>query len=156
MPGKRVNLLIVSAITTLFVIAACSEEVIPTQAPIQFNPTAAAPIERSDTSDKVSESVEDAPIVSEGDADAGQILFNGSGCTGCHSTDGSQIVGPSLLGVYERSGTRTALDADAYIAQSVREPTAFVVDGFPAVMPSFDLLSESDVKNVIAYLKTLK
>ncbi|MBT3996324.1 MAG: cytochrome c [Chloroflexi bacterium] len=151
MPGKRVYLLLVASIATLFVIAACSEEVIPTQEPVEFHPTAAAEVDRPDSSGD--EPVAEAPDASAGDADAGRNLF--ISCGACHNTDGSTAVGPGLGGVYARAGERTALDADAYIEQSIREPGAFVVDGFSPLMPSFSYLSESDVTNLIAYLKTL-
>ena len=143
----------VAMIATLFVVAACSEEVIPTQEPVEFHPTAAAEVDRPDSSGDDLPPAEDAPIASAGDPDAGRNLF--ISCGGCHSTDDSKVVGPGLGGVYARAGSRTSLDADAYIEQSVREPGAFIVDGFPAVMPSFDYFSDEDVQNLIAYLKSL-
>ena len=153
MLGKRVYLLLVASIATLFVIAACSEEVIPTQEPVEFDPTAAAEVDRPDSSGDGDEPVVEAPDLSVGDAEAGKNLF--VTCSACHATDDNKVVGPGLGGVYARAGDRTALDADAYIEQSIREPNAFVVDGFSPLMPSFDYLSESDVTNLIAYLKTL-
>ena len=89
-------------------------------------------------------------------AGCGVELFNASGCTGCHSTGDNKVVGPGLAGVYERASSRTSLDADGYIEQSLRDPQAFVVDGFPLVMPSFDRFSDDEVRDLIAYLKTLQ
>jgi cytochrome c2 len=153
-PGKRVYLLIVASVATLFVIAACSEEAIPTQEPVEFSPTAASSVDRPDDSEKATEPAAEAPIADAGDAKAGQNLF--ISCGACHSTGDNKVVGPGLAGVYARAGSRTSLDADAYIEQSVREPSAFVVDGFGPLMPSFDYFSDEDVQNVIAYLKTLE
>lgn len=153
MSGKRVYLLSLALISTLFVISACSEKVIPTQEPVEFHPTAAAAFDRPDSSVDDGEPVVEAPIAVAGDADAGRDLF--ASCSACHATDDKKVVGPGLGGVYARAGGRTSLDADAYIAQSILEPGAFVVDGFSPLMPSFDYLSESDVSNLIAYLKTL-
>lgn len=152
MSGKRLYLLIVVSIAALFVIVACSEEAVPTQEPIEFSPTAASEVEREDA--PASEPVTEAPEAAGGDASAGEALF--SNCSACHSTGDNKVVGPGLQGVYARAGSRTSLDADAYIEQSVREPGAFLVDGFPAVMPPFDHFSDDDVQNIIAYLKTLK
>jgi mono/diheme cytochrome c family protein len=154
--AKRVYLLIVASIATLFVLAACSEEVIPTQEPVDFSPTAAAEAEKTEITEPTTaaDPVEEAPAVSAGDASEGQRLF--ISCGGCHSTDDSQIVGPGLGGVHARAGSRTSLDAEAYIEQSVREPGTFIVDGFPAVMPSFDHFSHEDMSNLIAYLKSLE
>ena len=93
-----------------------------------------------------------------GDAAAGEKLFNSIliGCSGCHSTGDEKIVGPGLAGIYERAATRTDLDADAYITESLRDPQAFVVPDFPGVMRTFDQLSDGDVNDLIAFLKTLK
>ena len=154
MVGKRVYLLIVVSIATLFVIAACSEEAIPTQEPVEFSPTAATSVDRPDNSEKDTEPAEEAPVAVAGDAKAGQNLF--INCGVCHSTGDDKVVGPGLAGVYARAGSRTSLDADAYIEQSIREPSTFLVDGFDALMPSFDYFSDEDVRNVIAYLKTLE
>ena len=65
MPGKRVYPLILALIAAMFVIAACEEEVIPTQEPVEFHPTAAAPVERANDS---TEPVAEAPASTEGDA----------------------------------------------------------------------------------------
>lgn len=140
-------------IATLFVVAACSEEAIPTQEPVEFHPTAAAETDRPDSTDSDSTIAVGEPNGSDGDVGAGEKLF--SNCSACHSTDGSKIVGPSMSGIYARAGDRTSLDADAYIEQSLRDPNAFVVDDYPAAMASFDHFSDDDVKNIIAYLKTL-
>lgn len=154
MPGKRVYLLLVAMIVTLFVVAACSEEVIPTQEPVEFHPTAAAEIDRPDSSPE-DETPAEVPVdTGAGDADAGKNLF--ISCGACHNTDDSTAVGPGLAGIYARAGERTSLSADEYIAQSLVEPGEFVVEGFPAVMPSFSYFSEEDIQNVIAYLKTLE
>ncbi|MCH8115381.1 MAG: cytochrome c [Chloroflexi bacterium] len=155
MSGKYKYLLIVASLVALTVIAACSEEQVPTQEPVEFQPTEAVAVERPDSEPEAPPTQD----VSAGDATVGQELFNSnsiSACTACHSTGDNKIVGPGLLGIYERAGSRTSLDADAYIEQSLREPAAFLADDLPAIMPSFDQFSDDDVKNLIAYLKTLK
>lgn len=86
----------------------------------------------------------------------GEALFASNGCSACHSTGSNAVVGPGLAGIGDRAGSRVAgLDADAYISQSVREPGAFIVDGFTNSMSSFAGLSDAEVTNLIAYLKTL-
>ena len=151
MSGRRKYLLIVASFVVLAVIAACSENQVPTQVPVEFSPTEAVEVESPDIEQEAA-TVEDE---TSGDPAAGQALFNSNGCSGCHSTGDDKIVGPGLAGVYERAGSRTSLDADAYIEQSVRSPQAFVVDGFPGVMPSFDSFSDGDMQNLIAFMKTL-
>ncbi len=144
----------VASITMLVVLAACTEEVIPTQEPVEFNPTAAVPVDRPDGSGGDTTPVEEIPVAGAGNADAGKRLF--VSCSACHSTGKNQIVGPGLGGVYARADGLTGLSAEAYIEQSVREPGAYIVDGFPPVMPAFDFFTESDMQDLIAYLKTLE
>ncbi len=153
MSGKRKYLLIVASLVVLMVIAACTEEQVPTQEPVVFSPTEAVAVERPDSdADAAAPPVQDE---SSGDPAAGQKLFNENGCSTCHSTGDNTIVGPGLAGVDDWAGSRTSLDADAYIEQSLREPLAFLVDGFPAVMPSFDRFSDADMDDMIAFLKSL-
>lgn len=83
-----------------------------------------------------------------GDAEIGQRLFRSEGCSACHSTDKNRIVGPGLAGISSRGD-------DAYIRQSLSEPGAVVVEGYPNVMPRFSGLSEETVNHLVAYLKTL-
>lgn len=95
---------------------------------------------------------------SVGDVAKGQQLA-ASMCLSCHSTDGSTIVGPTWKGLYGHEvpltdGTTVIAD-DAYITQSIREPNAQVVEGFPAIMPPFDYLTDQDIADLIAYIKSL-
>lgn len=88
-------------------------------------------------------------------ADDGKAVFEGSGCSACHSTGTNAIVGPGLAGIIERAATRTSLSADDYIRESLTDPGSFLVAGFPPVMPAFGDLSGADVNNLILYLGTL-
>jgi len=80
-------------------------------------------------------------------ASRGALLFATKGCTGCHthaSFPNARVqVGPDLTAVAERAGTRvTGLDARAYIRQSLREPGAYRVAGYSALMPDLRLTDE--------------
>lgn len=88
------------------------------------------------------------PIAGAGDAEAGRKLFTSEGCSACHRTSGDRLVGPGLAGISTRSD-------EAYIRQSLEDPGAVVVDGYPNVMTNFSRLSDEKVDNLIAYLKTL-
>ena len=46
MPGKSKYLVILISLVALTVIAACSEEQVPTQVPVEFSPTEAPVVER--------------------------------------------------------------------------------------------------------------
>ena len=152
MSGKRKYLLIVASLAALIVFAACSEEQVPTREPITFNPTEAPVVARAGVEQESSSEV-DAELARVA---AGEQLFNDNGCSACHSTGADKRVGPGLKGIYERAATRTSLDADAYIEESLRQPGAFFADDLPAVMPSFDRFNDDEIQNLIAYLKTLE
>jgi hypothetical protein len=57
----------------------------------------------------------------------------------------------------ERAGTRIEGMAPAdYLHQSIMEPSAFVVEGYPDVMPHTygETLTEQQISDLIAYLLT--
>jgi cytochrome c2 len=95
-----------------------------------------------------------------GDAAGGQGVFTGAGgCSACHSLqEGQVVVGPSLHGVGTRAGTeRPGFPPEAYLYESITNPNAFVVPGFPpGVMPQTfkQVLSAQQLADVIAFLKT--
>jgi cytochrome c oxidase subunit 2 len=96
-----------------------------------------------------------------GTAELGARLIKERGCIACHSTDGTQLIGPTFRGCFGRKeilqdGTEITVDEN-YIKESIIEPSAKVVKGFSPVMPSFKgLLSDQEIDAVIDYLKTLK
>jgi cytochrome c oxidase subunit 2 len=94
-------------------------------------------------------------------AQKGKKLVETLGCLGCHSPDGSVRVGPSFQGLFGRQveleGGGKATADEAYLQESILQPGAKVVKGFPNVMPEFKgKISEEDLSAIIAYLKTLK
>ncbi|MBN4064513.1 cytochrome c oxidase subunit II [Dehalococcoides mccartyi] len=90
-----------------------------------------------------------------GDVDGAEVFANN--CASCHSTGDNTVVGPGLAGLDDRAGSRVdGMSADDYIEQSLREPGAFVVDGFPAVMPGWSHLGDDSIDALVTYLKTLK
>jgi mono/diheme cytochrome c family protein len=96
-----------------------------------------------------------------GNLERGKALIISQGCGGCHtitSVAGAVgAVGPKLDGIATAAATRRAgMSAAAYIEESIRQPGAFTVSGFPAnVMPKLPL-SDSQVKDLVAFLMTLK
>ena len=94
-------------------------------------------------------------------AELGAEIAQLQGCIGCHSTDGSQLVGPTWLGLYGseealEDGTNVPVD-DAYITKSILDPASQITEGFPNVMPATyqDTLSEEDIDALIEYIKSL-
>ena len=77
-------------------------------------------------------------------------------CSTCHSIDGTTGLGPSLQGIAATAETRVpGLSAGEYITQSILDPNAFVVDGFPpSLMPQnfAETLTTQDIADVVAFL----
>lgn len=94
---------------------------------------------------------------------SGAELLRDRGCLGCHSTDGSPMVGPTFKGLLGRQvtvvtdGRESTLIADAdYIAESIRRPKAEIVKGYPQVMPDFADLPEEELEAMLEYIKELR
>lgn len=92
----------------------------------------------------------------------GSKLFSSKGCTSCHAVDDKVVIGPGLKGLYGKNREFEAgspLQADAeYIRESILNPQAKIVRGYTAAkMNSFaGQLSETEIDDIIAYIKTLK
>jgi cytochrome c oxidase subunit 2 len=90
----------------------------------------------------------------------GQLLVAANGCAACHSIDGSKLPGPTWLGLFgsnvELVDGSSAVADEAYLTESIKKPNAKVVEGFAPIMPVFDKLTDEDVANIVAYIKTLK
>lgn len=100
-------------------------------------------------------------------ASAGEKLFAQTvtgaqaGCITCHSLDaGVVIVGPSMAGIAGRAGSTVAgQSAEDYLSESILNPDAYLVEGFPAgTMPQVwgDELTDEQVDQLVAYMLTLK
>jgi ferredoxin/cytochrome c551/c552 len=98
---------------------------------------------------------------------AGRRLFNGdtlganTGCRVCHSLEPDvRLVGPSLAGVAARAGQQAPdLTAAEYLRQSILEPNAHVVEGFPAnqMPPTYaETLTDQQVSDLVGFLLTLQ
>ncbi len=90
----------------------------------------------------------------------GQALVAANGCAACHSINGSAGIGPSWLGLYgsqvKLSDGRTVTANDAYIFESIKSPQAKIVAGFTTqLMPTFPF-TDSQLNDIVAYIKTLK
>jgi len=92
-----------------------------------------------------------------------EALLQEKGCTGCHSLDGTRMVGPTFKGLFGkettilRNGEEITLTADAdYIKRSIQQPQAEVVKGYPPVMPPSSDLSEEQMEAIVRFLEALK
>jgi mono/diheme cytochrome c family protein len=92
----------------------------------------------------------------------GREIMDGKGiCLTCHTVGKSGALRfPDLAGIGGKAGTRVAGLSDVeYLAQSLYEPTAFVVPGFPPAMPAVNVppigLTDQEILCVIAALQSL-
>ena len=92
-------------------------------------------------------------------AEAGAKLFSDLACITCH-TGTAEGTGPALKGLYGKpvrlEGGKTVTFDDEYIRESILQPQAKVVAGFPPAMPTFQgLVTEEQLLQLIAYVKSL-
>jgi mono/diheme cytochrome c family protein len=95
-------------------------------------------------------------------AKVGRQIMEGKGfCLTCHTIGKTGALRfPDLAGVDVRAMTRVpGLNDVEYFAESMYEPTAYVVPGFPPAMPPINKppigLTDQEILCVIAYLQTL-
>ena len=156
MRSRRLSFLVgVIGLLSIVAIACTTDAPDATRVPTpEFQPTAAGDAAPPPTQSPAAK----ATTAPAGDAANGESVFTGNGCSACHSTGDNRLVGPGLKGVFARASSRVPGEsADDYIMSSIKDPSAFVVDGFPDnVMPkTFASLPESDILDLVAYLKTL-
>ena len=89
---------------------------------------------------------------------AGARLFQEQRCVTCHQTNG--IMAPVLNGVFghevKLQGGQTVVMDEAYIRESILNPTAKVVAGYQPNMPTFQgQVTEDAILQLIAYIKSL-
>ncbi len=107
----------------------------------------------------------DAQLVAKSDAGR-SVYFEttlgvNAGCRICHSLEPGEVrVGPTFAGIAATAANRVpGMSAEEYLRQSLLDPDAHVVDGFPAgqMVPNYlDLLSDEDIDNLVAFLLTLR
>ncbi len=90
----------------------------------------------------------------------GQEIFTGAGgCSVCHTIEGISIgtLGPDLTHIGTVAPSRTDVSAEDYINESIRNPGAFVVEGFlPGLMPpDFEArLGDQKIGALVQFLMT--
>jgi cytochrome c oxidase subunit 2 len=90
----------------------------------------------------------------------GQKMASEQGCLSCHSTDGSQSVGPTWQGLFGSKVTledgSTVTADETYLRDSILNPESQVVAGYPKIMPnSYSFLTDEDVNAIVEYIKSL-
>ncbi len=96
-------------------------------------------------------------------ASPGERLLQMKGCLGCHSIDGSRMVGPTLKGLYGSEvrvltggKERTAVVDEAYCRTALFDPGADIVVGYRNQMPSEQgHVSDQEFREILAYLEQI-
>lgn len=102
------------------------------------------------------------------DVDAGSPVALGASiaqefaCVACHSSDGSEVVGPTFKGLFQSERTldngKKVVADEEYLRRSILDPNNEIIKGYPfGVMPSFEgMLDEDQLSAVLEYIKSLK
>jgi mono/diheme cytochrome c family protein len=89
----------------------------------------------------------------------GETISSENQCGTCHSLDGSRLIGPTWKNLYgserELESGETVVADEEYLRESIVNPSAKIVKGYPPSMVPYDGLSESEVNSLVAYLKSL-
>ena len=96
-------------------------------------------------------------VAAQGGSDRGRALFFVKGCVSCHSKQGVSTtaqVGPDLTGLAARAaGRKPGLDAKAYVHESIKTPSAFIVPGYEGGLGMPDLgLGEDEIGALTDFL----
>jgi len=149
------------AAVLLLLIAACGDD--DDEDPTATSPSAGgAPTETraaGDGGETPDEGGEDGENGGGDLAAMGEELYTAQGCNACHTTDGSQGVGPTWQGLFGsevtlEGGETVTADAD-YIKESITDPTAKVHQGFQPIMPAFPNLSDEELDAIVAFIESL-
>jgi mono/diheme cytochrome c family protein len=90
-------------------------------------------------------------------AKTGDQIFTAAGCAGCHTfgpAGSNGTIGPSLDELKTQAGKiEPGKSAEEYIRESLEDPGAFIVQGYPNAMPSFKgRLTDQQIQAVVDYL----
>ncbi len=90
----------------------------------------------------------------------GASLYKTAGCATCHKVDGGASTGPTWKGIWGTKvksvdGKEATVDEN-YIRESILNPGAFVVEGFPNQMPSYQgKLKDREIRAIMTYIMSL-
>lgn len=92
--------------------------------------------------------------------DSGEELFQTLRCNTCHRSD-SGTLGPVLTNLYgstvKVNGGHEVKADEAYIRESILRPTQKIVDGYQALMPTYqNQINEEQILALVNYIKSLK
>lgn len=158
--------LVLAIVVVVTMLAACTASDSPVFEPIGNSPPIpmAASVELQETvAEAIGAPPPDTGFVEIDFSDpvaAGQIVAERNACAACHSIDGTKNVGPTWKGLFGRTesmtdGSSLVVD-EAYIAESIRNPSLKIVAGYDNAMTPYDFLSDDEINALIAYIKTIE
>ena len=97
-------------------------------------------------------------VVLEGPAAEGLDVAKNSGCASCHGQGFKGGTGPSWVGLFGStvglSDGSTVVADRAYLFESIRDPSAKGVDGYPLLMPT-NSLGDDQINAIVDYIESL-
>ena len=149
-PGKRIALFVV--VCALLTAAMLGAIIVFATEP----PEAGAKVEeRNPVLSQTTGTETTSPAAPAGNATAGKALFASQGCNACHTfrpAGSTAKVGPDLDDLAANAKTANRGTVQEYTAESIEDPGAYVVPGYPnGVMPQFQL-SDKQVADLVAFL----
>ena len=105
-------------------------------------------------------SLEGGNVTPEQLVKAGEEIFKGKGtCEICHRIGQKGTRAPDLAGIGAAAKRKPGMSATAYIVESLLDPGAFQVEGYPNIMPKVDRppigLNRSEIWALTAFLHSL-
>jgi mono/diheme cytochrome c family protein len=90
-------------------------------------------------------------------AKTGEQIFTAAGCAGCHTfapAGSNGTIGPNLNELKAQAGNiEPGKSGEEYVRESIEDPGAFIVEGFPNAMPAFKgRLTDEQVQALVDYL----
>jgi cytochrome c oxidase subunit 2 len=110
--------------------------------------------------DKYEEWLQNDPYKGLAPVAVGKAVFEQK-CTACHAAGTDRKVGPGLKGIFgkthEFEGAASAVVDENYLRESILNPAAKIVKGYPNAMTPFQgQISEQELVGVIEYIKSLE
>ena len=94
-------------------------------------------------------------------AEQGRRLAAEYGCFKCHTVDGTRHIGPTWLDLYRKTEKlqdgKTVVADEAYLTESMMDPSAKLVAGYQNVMPTFQgRIPAPEIAAIVEFIKTLR
>ena len=154
-PGRRVGLFVV--VTVLLTAGMLAAVIALAGEPKEKRGAAGEETTTATTATTAATTTTAPPPSAKGDAAAGKALFSAQGCNSCHTfkpAGATGKVGPDLDNLAADARKANRGTPEQYATESIKDPTAYVVPGFPkGVMPKFNL-SDKQIADLVAFLGT--